>query len=212
MPKIVKIQYRDNHIAVDLDHGETLKLPHSVARAHRLETDRELESLEYGRLREESERFCCMDRALGYLSFRARSAFEMSAYLKKKKFSPAIIEEVIRELKEKRYLDDRAYALALVQSTMRKKAVGINLLKHQLTAKGLSRSIIDWALRESGASETDMHAVYETARKKFDSLRGDEKRLGRVYRFLLQRGFPPDAAGRTVKQLKSEDYPEMEDE
>jgi len=212
MPKILKVEYRESHVVLALDDGEELKLPLNLAGLHGLAADREIDPVQYRDIRDESDLFCCREKALSYLAPRARSVFEMKTYLRKKGFSAPAIESVVGALVDKGYLDDGAYALALIQSKMRKKAMGPALLKKELAARGIARGTIDRAIRESGAAEADPDVVYAAARKKFDSLKGGDERLGRVYRFLLQRGFRHEDAKKALGRIRDESCPDADAE
>jgi regulatory protein len=204
MPIIVKVEFHEYHALVHLDDGEKLKIPADIVGLHGLAANREIDTVQYRDLREESELFCCRERALSYLAPRARSVYEMRAYLKRKGFSSIAIDRAIDFLTRRKYLDDAAYALALVKSKTRSKAMGPALLKKELMARGIGRAMAERAIRESGAAEADPEQVYAAARKKFDSLGGDEKALARAYRFLLQRGFSHDDTKRAVERIRHE--------
>ena len=77
MPIIEKIIYRERHISIDCDDGETFRLPYSALQGFKLEKGKAIESLEYRQIREESEKFQCREKSYSYLSVRARSTFEI---------------------------------------------------------------------------------------------------------------------------------------
>ena len=205
MPIIEKIIYRERHISIDCDDGETFRLPYSALQGFKLEKGKAIESLEYRQIREESEKFQCREKSYSYLSVRARSTFEIQQYLKRKGFSFDIIREVLRCLEDAGYLNDYEFAMAYTKSRLNRKAVGENLLRKELAARGISRNIITKVMKKSGASETDMDRVYAEALKKYGSLKGKKNSLQRVYRFLLGRGFDNDTVRRIIQRISDEE-------
>jgi regulatory protein len=94
-------------------------------------------------LREEDDLHRAYDRALHFLGFRARSKVEMERYLREKEFTPAVIAGIITRLIDEKYLDDRAFALAWVESRQMHKPKSKRALSYELREKGVERAIID---------------------------------------------------------------------
>ena len=95
--------------------------------------------------------------------------------------------------------------MAYTKSRLNRKAVGENLLRKELAARGISRNIITKVMKKSGASETDMDRVYAEALKKYGSLKGKTNSLQRVYRFLLGRGFNSDTVRKIIQRISDEE-------
>ena len=77
-----------------------------------------------------------LDRALTLLEYRARSAQEMRRALMQREFPEDVADEVVARLRELGYIDDAAYARALVSSTIRKGS-GSRRARYALMQRGV---------------------------------------------------------------------------
>ena len=127
------------------------------------------------------------------LKFRLRSEKELYDRLKKKKFPEGEIKKVIAFLKEKKFIDDRAFVKAWVSSRLR-QSIGIKKIRLELRQKGIAKEIIDSQIEQvkDGYSETEIVEGLAAGRlrkiKNIDPL----KAKNRVYGYLIRRGFSPD--------------------
>lgn len=205
MITIVKIKHGNDCITVNLDNGEDLKIPYKVAGLYRLEAGRNLDTTEYGQLREESQRFRCRNMALDYLAICPRSAAEMERYLGKKKFDHDLVRETITGLKEAGYIDDADYAARYIHNKLGRKLVGRQLLSSELQKKGISRAIINNALKESADLFADADALYIIARKKYTAIRQKKNSIAKLAYFLHSRGFDNDLINSVINRIQNED-------
>ena len=81
--------------------------------------------------------------ALGYLSRRNRTVFEMNNYLSKKGFSLEIVDAVVQRLEDEKYLDDRMFAKNYLENRKRNKPKSIFAFRYELKNKGITSTIID---------------------------------------------------------------------
>ncbi|MDP2755007.1 MAG: regulatory protein RecX, partial [Nitrospirota bacterium] len=92
-----------------------------------------------------------LEKARGYafllLKFRLRSEKEITQRLKGKKFDEQVIKETIEFLKERKFIDDQAFAKAWIESRIR-KPLGLRRLRQELSLKGIDMKIIDAELEE----------------------------------------------------------------
>ncbi|HSV97930.1 MAG TPA: regulatory protein RecX [Spirochaetota bacterium] len=205
MIEITGIQFRENHALVALSTGESLLLPHEGVKIYALATGKVIDHDEYGRLKEESDRFSCYRRALYYLSLRSRSVFELERYLNGKGFSKDGVREAVARLLERGYLDDYAYAMDHVRRKRGRRAVGKNRLLSELFRKGVPGDIAKRAIAEYGAELVDQDELYRLAAEKFERLKGGKDSVRKLVFFLRQRGFESDEIRRVVGRLSGED-------
>ncbi len=135
------------------------------------------------------------------LKFCLRSEKELLARLKQKGFSPELSLSTVNFLRDKGFIDDRVFAKVWVTSRL-KRPYGLRRIKQELVAKGLDEEIIEDSLCvKENYSESQI--VSQLARQRFSRQKGIEpqKAKARVYAYLLRRGFSPDIASDTVKQL-----------
>jgi len=200
--EITKIQYKENHVRVEVDHSVLFMLSYASITEFKLESGRIIDDDEHERLRTASQRYLCWQRSLNYLAVRNRSSMEMETYLKKKEFPSDTIEECIERLSEAGYIDDLDFAVRYIDSKLRRKAIGKNLLKRELMLKGIRGETLARAMEESSVDEVDMERLFDLALKKYNSFRGKDKILYRVSNFLYQRGFEREEINRTISRLR----------
>jgi len=205
MLTITGLTYKTSHLEVNLDSGETLKLPPGVAAQYGLSREQVLDDPAYRQLREESERFLCRQKALDYLSVKNRTSQEVEKHLARKGFSPHIIREIAAALADAGYLNDLKYAGSYIEARRASSLVGKNLLRKELQARGVPRGIVRKALDESEYPEENVDEVFRLAEKKYRSLEGRKNPLQKTAYFLGQRGFDHQIIQRVLERLKKEE-------
>lgn len=176
----------------------------------------DLRSFEYGGIRTKT----AMEAAADILSLKACSEFELNKKLCEKGYGKAEVLETIEKLKERGYLDDAAYALALTRRA-REEGKGSARIKKELMQKGLSQELIESALAgdedydETGAARAIAEKMlsnlkYSDAEEAFDDEdspspgRGSEKEkaLAKLARRLASRGFSPHIIYTVIDELR----------
>ncbi len=204
MPIITKLLFNENHVGVELDSGESLRVSYDTYTGYRLASGMDLSGDLYMEVYDESRRFECRNRALSYLGYRARSVEEMKRYLRKKKFDERHINESVEYLKGKGYLDDYGFAVLYIKDRMKSGKRGKDLIVSDLYKKGLGRKEIDKAIKECGADKADEDAVYALAKKKYESVKNKDNPAGKVFNYLSQRGFDYKIIKKVLKRLGEE--------
>lgn len=141
--------------------------------------------------------------AMRYLSYRARSAFEVSERLRQKEFAKNTIQETVDWLTGLGYLNDERFALAWSRSRISTKKFGEYRLRRELSAKGLAGEIVDQTLRIVYAESNEWDLAQACAQKKLSHLKGidPKSKSRRLAQFLQRKGFASDTVFKTVKKL-----------
>src|SRR5436305_91487 len=95
-----------------------------------------------------------MDMAMRWLGARSRSRAQIEARLRQAGFPPGVAEAVVARLAELGILSDRAFALAGVETGLR-RGLSRPYLQHVLERRGVEEQDATWALEESGNQEPD---------------------------------------------------------
>lgn len=135
--------------------------------------------------------------AYRYLASRDRSREEVARRLRRRGFPEGVIEKTVEDLTRMQYLDDVRFARNWVRIRREQKGYGRDRLRQELAAKGLEKELIEEALGNNPEAEA------EAARRLLDKrLRSDgplsPQQRQRAYRFLRQRGYPPEVVGSTL--------------
>jgi regulatory protein len=131
------------------------------------------------------------EAALGALTRRAHSVFEMRAYLERRAADPDAARSVLTRLRERRLLDDARYALEFSRTRARIRGQGRFRIARELRVRGVSDQQIEAAIAETFADTDEAALVRKAIERKARSLRGplDARRAASLYRSLLRSGF-----------------------
>lgn len=142
----------------------------------------------YERIREKAFFFVTYQRRT---EAQVRRNFE--PLFEKNGVSKDLYEDLIEELKEKGYIDDKEYVEKRFMSYMSFKTVSIKELKHKLMQRGISKEIIQEYIDENQEkiAEYDVKAAKFVYDKKIKE-RTDEE----VKRYLIRKGFPEDVVNK----------------
>lgn len=140
----------------------------------------------------------CQDYANSLVCARMYTERELRKKLEQKQFSSEIINDVVLNLKEYRYIDDRNYAEMYISES--KQKYGIYKIKQKLFEKGVSPEIIDDCLSEFSNTETAVSQLKIKLRCK-PLLKEDEQKM---LRFLAQKGFSYDEAHEAIRVYMEE--------
>ena len=112
----------------------------------------------------------------------------------------AAAAEVVGTLVKEKYVDDLRYASAFARDKASIQGWGEVKIRYMLSAKKISRDVIDQALGEIDAerASTKLFKLLET---KYKSLREDPQCRLKLLRFALGRGYSYDDASAVINQL-----------
>jgi regulatory protein len=129
-----------------------------------------------------------LDSGIRYLAGRAHSRAELGRKLAQKGFEPDEVEAALGRLAELGYLDDAAFARALVRR--RSGSRGPSALAAELSAKGISREGVSAALAGLDSSE-QLAAATRLAERMYAErpVTGYREMLDRIGSKLLRRGY-----------------------
>ncbi|MEO8377168.1 MAG: regulatory protein RecX [Candidatus Sumerlaeota bacterium] len=146
----------------------------------------------------------CRLQAWKLLSIRLRSRKELERALRQRKYEPAIVEEVLRELEEKKFLDDAAFAKQFAQQRTARK-LGPHRIQQELVARGIKRE----AAAENAVGASNPAEQEATARQLLTKWNrrtkpeDQKKRAQTAAAFLLRRGFDGDLVWKLIREFFS---------
>lgn len=116
---------------------------------------------------------------------RPHSEKEIREYLKRKKYDQELIDAVIERLYAYRYLDDKAFAQAWIESRRRSKQRSTRRLYQELLQKGIDRELIGELLDHPQDDERE--ALRELISRKQRQTRYKDRL--RLMQYLTRQGF-----------------------
>lgn len=123
------------------------------------------------------------------LSYRGRSSRELKERLSKKGFSDTAINNVLRDLQDKGYIDDKVLAEQVKRQALNNKCLGYNSARQFMMKRGLSAETVDATLSYNDDMElrNALRLIEKKTKVQGNSLSMKEKR--RLWNFLLRKGF-----------------------
>lgn len=112
----------------------------------------------------------------------------------------AAAQEVVDVLVKEKYVDDLRYASAYARDKAAIQGWGEVKIRYMLTAKCVSRGIIDMALEEIDQDKADSR-LEKLLQNKFKSLKDDPQVRLKLLRFALGRGYSYDEVSKAVDRL-----------
>lgn len=148
--------------------------------------------------------------AINYLSYRMRTEAEIRTHLREKELAPDVIDRAIARLYDEQLLDDFIFAETFVRDRMNRSTKGPNVIRQELSQKGVDRTLIDDALQVY-TKEKQFDKAFELGQKeaKKTSRRPLQRRKDQMRARLLRRGFTKDVVFPVVDQI---DFPVDENE
>ncbi len=142
-----------------------------------------------------------MTVALRFLASRSRSEAEVRRRLASRGVDVDDIKGVVERLRELGYLDDAAFAAAVIRARTERRARGRRLVAEELQSKGVNVNVAERALDACYGDELEVArpVAEREARKLHGRAFGDfRQRLGA---FLVRRGFEHETAESLVTEL-----------
>lgn len=134
-----------------------------------------------------------------------RSEKEIRQKLNFKKYNPQVTEKAISYFKKLGYINDAEFALAWVNSRLR-KPLGLKAIAFELKQKGISGEIIDKIIEEKKGRQGEIKAVEALVQKYLNRPSANkefpDKLKAKLYGYLIRRGFSNDAVTDAINQLK----------
>lgn len=210
----------NGRVRVELDGDRTLEVPLRAMNEEQLSVGDPVDAELEARLVEAELRGKLRTAAYSLLSVRARSRRELADRLRRKDFPSGLIERCLDEFEAEGWIDDPAFARAVVRDRLRLRPRGPGRMTQELRSKGVSEAVA----REAVAAVFDEEEVsvdalaLDVARGWFrrqgpgirEALRSDtfgperDRARRRLHAFLARRGFT-GAIARSALEILRED-------
>jgi len=151
-------------------------------------------------------------KARNYISFLLSKRFytkkEVVEKLKRKKYEPEIISEVVREFEDEGFLNDKRYARAYAADSVNFKSAGKRLVQMKLLQKGVDKDIIEGALDYAYKDTDEYIMAYELAERRYKNYKKKDKvkEAKRMQGFLVRKGYNFDTVMKVIKKLMKDVY------
>ncbi len=208
MPAILsleKIKRKKGFYLLQADEGAAFPVDEELILKYGLRSGIQLPRNKLTELRSEGEFQYLKRKALDLLARRRHSEKELFNKLKYTPIYGRHAEAVINKLKELGYIDDTAFASALIHTTLIGGAKGKMLIKRKLRQKGVSQAVADKALASELEDYDELQAAIDIVRKKIKSLKDvpQLKAKQRLAMLLYGRGFDWETINAALRAVFS---------
>lgn len=158
---------------------------------HKLHANQEISQEELQQFIQASDFGKWLNKSLLLLSRRPRSTKEVVDYLNRHQVDEEIIQQVIKRLQSRKFLDDQAFAQWFVEQRLIFRPKGAYALTQELLQKGVAKQVIDQVITTSVSPDEEMKQALRLIQKKlsrwksFDKLKIKQK----IAQFLSARGY-----------------------
>lgn len=209
MAKITKIEIQKRNkerVNLFLDDEYAFSLSAELVYKEGLKVNAEIDSEKLKVLAEHEGLLRCKESALRIIERSYKTEKEVRDKLKLKGYEDISINKSVEFLKEYNFLNDIKYAKAFISDKL--NSSGSQKIKYALTQKGISKDIIDEELSKLN-KDNEKDAAFNIAKKKFHILKKKEndnyKISGKLYRYLVSKGYGYDVINDVVKEVMSVD-------
>ncbi|OOM79557.1 regulatory protein RecX [Clostridium puniceum] len=209
MAKITKIEVQKKNkerVNLFLDEEYAFSLSIELIYKEGLKKNDEVDSQKLEALAEKESLIRCKNSALRIIEKSHKTEKEVIEKLKSKGYGDNAINKSIEFLKEYNFINDLNYAKAFINDKL--NSVGSQKIRYTLLQKGISKELVEEHLSNSN-KENEKNVAFNLAKKKVDLLRKKEndnyKISGKLYRYLISKGYEYDITNEVVKQVMSLD-------
>lgn len=158
----------------------------------------------YRKLNDAEDFVAIREACFRYLSRRDHSSSELKQKVSKKGYKEGDIEQVIENLSDSGYLDDKAFATKFAEEKTELNQWGPKKIRSHLYKKGIDRTIIDKVLtQKTDDLQLQQICVDLVMKRKRYFLREDDdfKRKQKIYRYLAGRGFSGSVIKKSLPRI-----------
>jgi len=201
MDTITSVEKQRGKMRVVINEDTTVMVPISLFRERPLNVGDEIDLSDYDQWLMLRQYRHALDRAVVFLTARARSVKEVESKLLQCGYLPSTVEMVILKLQTMNILDDEDFANQWVEARSTKH-LGKRRIQQELMKKGVSKQVATDALEAIDENQQSEQAL-ELAQKLVSRYEKDEPRKGaqKLIQALIRRGFDWDTAKQAATNV-----------
>lgn len=201
----LRVNGRKKQVSIFIDGSFSFSISEEVAAISGLKVGQHLSAEQIDKLKKADLSHNCFGAALNYLGYRPRSEAELRQRLHRRGFNDEVVDKVVIGLKERRLIDDVAFAQYWRDNRLSFRPRSRRLIKLELRQKGVAAETAN----EVVEGLDDESAAYEVGLKKARVLSGLDYREFHRYLsdHLRRRGFDYEIIRSAVARLWQEQQP-----
>lgn len=188
MRQIVEIKkLTGGRYLVTLDDGICFPLYNKELDEFQIEEDGVLEDWAFREIMEELLPKRAKLNAMHQLEKMDRTEYQLRTKLSALNYPEQIVAEAVSYVKKFRYVDDVRYAVNYLE--YRKESKSMRQLEQELYQKGISKETFRMALEEIETPDEEEQIRQLLRKKKYQPGETDRKETGKIFNFLLRKGY-----------------------
>ena len=188
---------------MELDHQQTFYITEDTIVRFMLSRDKVISKEEFTEIQDFAQFSYGKNLALYHLSFKARTEKEVREYLKKYDIEDTIASQVIANLKDENWVNDRQYAYSIINTNQLSGDKGPYVLAQKLAQKGISKSTIEDIQNDFDFTEVAQR-VAEKLLKKYTGKLPARALQEKIIQNLTNKGFSYSDAKSAFDNLDSQ--------
>ena len=201
--KITKLEKKKRLYLMELDGQQTSYITEDTIVRFMLSKDKVVSNEELTEIQGFAQFSYGKNLALYHLSFKARTEKEVREYLKKYDLDEKITSQVIANLKEDNWINDRQYAYSIINANQLSGDKGPYVLAQKLSQKGIAKATIEDVLKDFDFSEVAQR-VAEKLLKKYTGKLPARALQDKIIQNLTNKGFSYSDAKSAFDNLDSQ--------
>ena len=201
--KITKLEKKKRLYLMELDHRQTFYITEDTIVRFMLSRDKVINKEELTEIQDFAQFSYGKNLALYHLSFKARTEKEVREYLKKYDIEDTIASQVIANLKDENWVNDRQYAYSIINTNQLSGDKGPYVLAQKLAQKGISKSTIEDIQNDFDFTEVAQR-VAEKLLKKYTGKLPARALQEKIIQNLTNKGFSYSDAKSAFDNLDSQ--------
>jgi len=204
MFKILKIEQnpkRRELFYIFLNDGRVLELKYQTIQHFKLFADDIITEKQLNLIMSHDNYEKAKDIALKFLAKRSRTKYEIYKYLRTKGFQNMEIFRVLLFCYNKGLINDYEYAKRYTLECINSKKDGLYKIRRKLLEKGISKKTVNRVLKELVTEDNQLTNAFTLAQKKLKLLSGKSNKKEKLYRYLLQKGFPKNVIFKAINHF-----------
>ena len=130
-------------------------------------------------------------KALHLLERMDRTEAQLLNKLLELKYPEQIAHEAVSYVKSFHYIDDARYARQYIES--RRERESLRQMKTALLQRGVAKETLEEVFQDAELPDEERQIRGWIEKRRYDPAAADEKERGRMYRFLLRKGYSYEA-------------------
>lgn len=189
--------------SITFENNDTYKLSIEQIVKYELKEDMDIDYEYLTHILREENKKQTFNKALDLIAYRDHSSKEIKDKLTRKGYDNDSIEEALNKLDEYNFINDEKYAINYSNYSLKNKKNGKNKIIYELKQKGIPSHILN-------SLEFDEEKEYEVAKdlcyKKLNTLRDDERKREKLYRYLSSKGFTHTIVVKIIQSIEKEEW------